>query len=425
MRRGGVSESIEAERLFVGSLLVNPTYLPAIAIKPDDFGEPRLRTIFTTIARLDRTGIGFDLGTLKNELQATGQLAAAGGVPYVGGLVDGMPPATAEVVARWEQIIRRASKLRRVIVAAETMKGVAEQSGNGSDALDEARRILDETERNVLGTSISPGDGVREALRGLRTPAHERGLQTGIPGLDRLLGPLVAKNLLVIAARPGGGKSALAAQIAENVARRGHGVLFVSAEMSLTEIQSRRILGESGLSESRIADGRLSLAESSDLEEAVDAVASRPFYILEGTPSPTEIRVHARRVRADEHGLGLVVVDYLQLLAAQSKFQSRENAVSEMSRALKKLAGDLEVPVVAACQLNRESKKGEEREPRLEDLRESGAIEQDADLVLLLHRIASSEERINAILPKARNRKQGRTELRFRGEVFRFESSPL
>ncbi|MBX7187804.1 MAG: AAA family ATPase [Vicinamibacteria bacterium] len=424
MRRGGVSESIEAERALLGAVLVTPALLPAVSLSAGDFGEPRLRAVFAAVATLDADQTGVDLVTVKNELQRTGKMEAAGGVGYVAGLLDGIPTVTPETLARWEKVVRDGAKLRRVKDAAAIMARVAEDTGNSADALDEARRLLDETERHVLSFDIDSAAGVREAHRNLLTPASEaRGIRTGIPGLDRILRPSPAPgNVLIIAARPGGGKSAIAAQIAENVARSGKGVLFVSAEMTRSEIHERRILCESGLSVERIRRG-LSLKDARALNEAVEAIAARPFYVIEGTPTPTEIRAQARMVAGRAHGLGVVVVDYLQLLApAAGKFQTREGNVSETSRALKGLGGALSVPVVACCQLNRDVEKRENSEPRKSDLRESGSLEQDAHQILFLHRGEDSSERVIAVLGKNRNGAEGRTELRFRGEVFRFES---
>ena len=423
MRRGGISESIEAERALLGAVLVTPALLPAVSLTAADFGEPRLRAIFAAIATLDGDQTGVDLVTVKSELQRTGKMDGAGGVAYVAGLVDGLPSVTAETLARWEKVIRDGAKLRRVKEAAGIMARVAEETGNGADALDEARRLLDETERHVLTFDLDPAAGVREAHRNLLRPASEaRGIRTGIADVDRLTGPLVPGNVVIIAARPGCGKSAIAAQIAEDVARSGKGVLFVSAEMTRGELHERRILCESGFSGERIRRG-LSLQDAQALDDTVEAIAARPFYVIEGTPTPTEVRAQARMVAGRPHGLGLVVVDYLQLLApAAGKFQTREGSVSETSRALKALAMSLAVPLVACCQLNRELEKREDSEPRLSDLRESGSIEQDAHMVLFLHRVADSEERFIAHLAKNRNGAKGRTELRFRGEVFRFES---
>lgn len=423
MRKGGVSESIEAERALLGAVLVTPALLSAVSISASDFGESRLRTIFSAIATLDADQTGVDLVTVKSELQRTGKMAGAGGVAYVAGLVDGLPSVTPETLARWEKLIADGAKLRKVKDAAGIMARVAEETGNGADALDEARRILDETERRVLSFDLEPAAGVHEAHSNLLRPEREaRGIRTGIPAIDRLTGPLVPGNVVIIAARPGGGKSAIAAQVAESVARSGKGVLFVSAEMTRTEIHERRILCESGLSGERIRRG-LSVQDAQALDETVAAIAARPFYVIEGAPTPTEIRAQARMVAGKPHGLGLVVVDYLQLLApAAGKFQTREGSVSETSRALKAMAMALSVPLVACCQLNRELEKREDSEPRLSDLRESGSIEQDAHMVLFLHRVADSEERFIAHLAKNRNGAKGRTELRFRGEVFRFES---
>ncbi len=423
MRRGGISESIEAERGLLGAVLVTPSLLPVVSLSAGDFGEARLRTIFTAIATLDSDQTGVDLVTVKGELQRTGKMEAAGGVAYFAGLVDGLPSVTPEILARWEKAVRDGAKLRRVREAAAIMARVAEETGNGADALDEAQRLLDETERHVLAFELDAAHGVREAHRNLLKPASQaRGIRTGIADLDRLTGPLVPGNVVIIAARPGGGKSAIAAQMAENVTRSGKGVLFVSAEMTRAELHERRILCESGLSAERIRRG-LSLQDSHALGDTVEAVAARPFYVLEGTPTPTEIRAQARMVASRAHGLGLVVVDYLQLLApAAGRFQTREGSVSETSRALKALAMSLSVPLVACCQLNRDLEKREDSEPRLSDLRESGSIEQDAHMVLFLHRVADSEERFIAKLEKNRNGARGRTELRFRGEIFRFES---
>ena len=415
------SVCIEAERSFLGAILIKPDLFPSCSVIAEDFGNDRHRTIFAAMAKVDLEGVGIDLVTLKNEIAQSGQIAQAGGLAYIAGIVDGVPAVSAERLAAWEQIIRQAAAIRRVEAAFERGLEELKSGADAASAIETARQGLDRVSTSC-GTSVNlaVSQQVDAASKAMQTPpSPESGVSTGIPSLTRLAGTFGAGKSIVVAARPGTGKTTLLINIGETAARSGKGALMFSAEMQAIEIHKKRLCAESGLSEFRLENG-LNPREREAFDRAISRVRTRPFFI-DDTPALTltEIRAKCRFIQALPEGLGLVIVDYLQLFVQSPKYGTREGAVADFSRGLKRLSMDLGVPVLCASQLNRSSER-EEREPRLSDLRESGAIEQDADLVLFLHREDGSDN-VRAILAKARNRATGRTDLRFNGALSRFE----
>lgn len=421
----------ESERAVIGAVLVDPALFGAVTLSADDFAMASNRAVWRALCRLDEAGSPIDLVTLSRDLEKRGELHAAGGASYLGSLPDGVPRVSSANVEAHEGIVREASRKRACLAAGERMQALARAGDvQAADVLEEGMRLLQETAAAVGSeVTLDPEGQVKGALRWLEESGRGKatGWRTGLPALDAKLGPLQPGQLVLVAGRTGLGKSTMLANLGDAIAAEGGPVLLFSAEMGDREINVRRLLAEAGVPASHFEHGGItpSTRDWEAVGRAAGVLSARPFFVEASAPSPLEARAKARMVKA-RRGLAAVLFDYLQLFPAGPgrRGETREAEVARVSRALKRLAMDLNVLVIAASQLNRSGDQRKDGRPRLSDLRESGAQEQDADVVLLLHRDeGDDDERTEVIVAKHRHRGRGSARLRFEGATYRFGDS--
>lgn len=389
-------QSIEAEQSVLGSILINNDTLVKIIdiITPDDFYREAHRILYRAILDLYEKKEPADLVTVTNYLKEKDELKEVGGASYISELVDMVP--TAANVEHYARIIKEKSMLRSTISAATD---IISQGMENPDDVDE---FLDKAENLIFQVAEKRARKSFFRIKGLIDEAFERvekiynkktkvvGISTGFTDFDRLTGGLQHGDMIIIAGRPSMGKTSLALNIANHVAAdEGMPVAIFSLEMSRDSLAMRMLLSEAKVSWDSIRRGDISDIDMQKIIQAANNLLDAQIYV-DDTPNITtfELRSKARRLQA-ETGLGLIVVDYLQLMRAQpshGRLESREREISEISRSLKGIAKELNVPVVVLSQLNRAPESRQDKRPLLADLRESGAIEQDADLVCLIYR---------------------------------------
>jgi replicative DNA helicase len=374
-----------------------------------------------------------ELVTLTEALHRVGELESSGGAPYLASLADGMPRVTN--VEHYARIVREKALLRNLIHATHNIQQRALEGEDGADA------ILDGAESSIFAIAedrikaglIPVKDIVRDNFERLEKIFREgksiTGVSTGYMELDKLLSGFQNSELLILAARPSQGKTALALNLAENISiRAGLPVAFFSLEMSKESLLQRLVASVAQIDAHKFRTGHLSREDWRKMTEALGQISSAPLWIDDaGSTSVLEIGAKARRLKRDK-GLSLLVVDYLQLISGRGRFSNRQEEVSSISRSLKGLAKELQIPVLVLSQLTRAPER-EERGPQLSDLRESGAIEQDADVVMFIYRPhwskmeASPEERDQAEIQVAKQRNGPTDKVRFvfRSRLTRFE----
>jgi replicative DNA helicase len=394
--------SIEAEEAVLGSILIDRDAIQLIAhfLTPHDFYRQRNATIFAAMVETYNRREPVDYLTLVNELQRMDHYDEVGGLAYLSGLLTVVP--TSVHVESYARIVERTAVMRRLITAGARIAGIGYQNTiEVNEALEQSEQLLMEVaQRRATREFESLSDILQEYLNQLPGTQDDEsgrhGIPTGFIDLDRITGGFQRSDLIILAARPSMGKTSLALNIAEHVAippavRRGdpeaHGgtVGVFSIEMSKSQLAARMLATESAVDSSRLRQGRLSESDWRKITHAIGILGDAPIYI-DDTPgiSIAELRSKARRLHADRP-LDLVVVDYLQLINASGS-DNRVQEVSEISRSLKALARELDVPVLALSQLSRAVESRSPKIPQLSDLRESGSIEQDADLVLFIYR---------------------------------------
>ncbi len=430
-------QDTEAEKSLLGAMMLADDAMAEILtiLKPDDFYELRHQIIFQAMSSLYDQHKPIDLLTLTAELKTQKKLKDIGGAPYLTELSN-FVPAAAHAKA-YAEIIEKASTRRRLIKAGNNIANKAyAEDVNVDDLVGEAEKELFEVSDKIVKSDYVAMDQLlADALERIaelqRNKGALRGLKTGFTDLDKKTAGLQKGDLVIIGARPAMGKTTFAQNLAYNIANiNKKGVLFFSMEMAANEIVDRMISDIADVDNWRMRTGNLSDEEFSRIGDALGDIDELPIYI-DDTSSMTiaELRNKARRAMHD-HGISVVIVDYLQLMAGSDRYAgNRVQEVTEISRGLKILARELEIPVVALAQLSRNVTGRDDPRPVLSDLRESGSIEQDADLVMFLHRPdyykKPEEEDTNVtelLIRKHRHGAIGVIELYFDGEKSRFMS---
>ncbi len=430
-------QDVEAEKSLLGAMMLADDAMAEIltVLRPDDFYEVRHQIIFQAMSSLYDQHKPIDLLTLTAELKTQKKLKEIGGAPYLTELSN-FVPAAAHAKA-YAEIIEKASTRRRLIKAGNNIANKAyAEDVNVDDLVGEAEKELFEVSDKIVKSDYVAMDQLlADALERIaelqRNKGALRGLKTGFTDLDKKTAGLQKGDLVIIGARPAMGKTTFAQNLAYNIANiNKKGVLFFSMEMAANEIVDRMISDIADVDNWRMRTGNLSDEEFSRIGDALGDIDELPIYI-DDTSSMTiaELRNKARRAMHD-HGISVVIVDYLQLMAGSDRYAgNRVQEVTEISRGLKVLARELEIPVVALAQLSRNVTGRDDPRPVLSDLRESGSIEQDADLVMFLHRPdyykKPEEEDTNVtelLIRKHRHGAIGVIELFFDGEKSRFMS---
>ena len=383
--------STEAEESVLGSILLSAdaANIALERLRAEDFYVPAHSSIFDSVVALFDQNQPIDAITVTEGLRKSQMLERVGGVDYLTRLIDAVP--TTSNVEHYVAIVDEHALRRRLMGAA------AEVSTNAVTLSDPIAQVLDRSEQAVfqiaerrVGGGLMPidpmlGPVIERAEELTRNGQDVTGIPTGFRDLDRKLSGLHPANLLIIAARPGMGKTALALNIAQNVAVLGEPVAVFSLEMSREEIVTRMMCAQGRIDSQRLRTGRLDDRDFTKLSNAASVLYKKPVYVDDSPGlTVTEIRAKCRRM-ARRQGLGLVIVDYLQLMQG-SGGENRQQEIAVISRSLKNLARELSVPVLALSQLNRSLESREDKRPRLSDLRESGSLEQDADVVLFIYR---------------------------------------
>lgn len=430
--------SIEAEQAVLGSLLLSDSAWDTVAdrVVEADFYRKEHRLIFRAIAALAQQDKPRDVVTLSEWLEQRGDLEKAGGMLYLGTLAKDTPSAAN--VKAYADIVRERSVLRQLIQVGE---GIAAGAYDAGDR--EVKELLDEAETKVFKIA-DEGAGRQsgfKSIKDLLSRAVDRidelfnngsaitGLATGFDKFDEMTSGLQPSDLIIIAGRPSMGKTSFAMNIAENAAiRHRKPVAIFSMEMSGEQLAMRMISSLGRINQQNLRTGRLEDSDWPRITSAIAMLSEAPLFVDE-TPalSPTELRARARRIKR-EHDLGMIVVDYLQLMSVPQNKENRATEISEISRALKALAKELNVPVIALSQLNRSLEQRPDKRPVMSDLRESGAIEQDADVIVFIYRDEVYNEdspdkgTAEILIRKQRNGPTGNCRLTFLGQYTKFEN---
>src|SRR5712691_4587585 len=385
--------NLDAERSVLGAILLdNHALNPAIEhLRPEDFFLDQHRRVFTQMIALGEGQQAIDLVTLTEELNRKGDLEASGGAPYLASLADGMPKVSN--IEHYARIVKEKAILRNLIHTTHNIQQRAFEGEEGADAiLDNAESsIFALAEDRVKAGLVPIKDVVRDNFERLERIFREgksiTGIATGYVELDKLTSGLQPSELLILAARPSQGKTALALNFAENIGiRSGLPVAIFSLEMSKESLLQRLVASVAQIDAHKFRTGHLGREDWRRMTEALGQIASAPLWIDDASSlTVVEIGAKARRLKREKGGLSLLIVDYLQLISARGRFSNRNEEVSSITRGLKGLAKELQIPVLVLSQLTRAPER-DERSPQLADLRESGAIEQDADVVLFIHR---------------------------------------
>jgi replicative DNA helicase len=431
-----IPHSREAEEAVIGSILINPEayYDVASFLRADDFYIHRHRWVWETFSRLHEQRVPIDFLTVSQELDQQGQLAEVGGPAYLTALVNNVP--TSLHAEAYGHIIEETAIRRRMLSAANDIAKLAYQQ----DASVES--VMDEAEKAIFGVSERRTTRDLRSIREVLSEYYDRidqlagrdlesmGVPTGFVDLDRLLGGLQPSDFLIVAGRPGSGKTAFMLSAAKNAAQKykKHVAVF-SLEMSSEQLVQRIIAQETGIDSQRLRTGKLNEEEWPLFTHAIEVLGDTIIF-LDDTPAltPLQLRTKCRRLHL-EFQLDLILVDYLQLMSSGVRSENRVQEVSYISRNLKVLARELNVPVLAAAQLSRAIEQRTDKEPVLSDLRESGSLEQDADIVMFIHRPELYEkdtlkQNLAQIkVAKHRNGPTGTIELVFRSHIAKFENA--
>ncbi|MDF1553528.1 MAG: replicative DNA helicase [Deferrisomatales bacterium] len=427
--------SLEAETSVLGAILLNNEVLPNVAevLDCDDLYRSGHRVAYNAMLELFEKGEPVDLVTVTELLRHRGLLEKAGGAAYLSTLTNQVP--SVDNAEHYARIVRERAILRKLIwVATEIASEGYGAEADTEEYLDKAEKaIFEVTARQVKPSFVPLKEILRDAFARIEELYERQDAVTGVPSgyheLDQLTAGLQPSDLIIIAGRPGMGKTSFVLNMAQHAAiQGGTPVAFFSLEMSKEQLVMRMLCSEAKIDSHRLRRGKLRDSDWPKLTRAAGALAEAPIYI-DDTPgvSTLELRAKCRRLKS-EAGLGLVIVDYLQLMRGKGKYDVREQEISEISRTLKALAKELHVPVVALSQLNRGVESRADKRPMISDLRESGAIEQDADVIMFIYRDEiynkeSPDQGIaEIIVGKQRNGPTGDVRLAFISEYTTFEN---
>lgn len=427
-------QSIEAEQAVLGAIMIDADRLISASerLLPQDFYRASHQRIFEAMLVLSDRGEAIDLVTVTAELSTLGILDEIGGLPYLAELAEGVP--TAANINYYVNVVDQKSTLRRLIRTA------SEIVTDGYERQNEVDVLLNEAERKILEVSQGKGSASFIPISDVLTSAYATidklhkqsgettGIPTGFQDLDKMTAGFQRNDLIIVAARPSVGKTAFALNISQNVATRAdENVAIFSLEMGAEQLVMRMLCAEGNVDAQRLRTGQLEEEDWGKLSLAMSNLSQAGIYI-DDTPGirVNDIRAKCRRLK-QEHGLGMIMIDYLQLIQGNGRSSdNRQQEVSEISRSLKSLARELEVPVIALSQLSRGVESRQDKRPMMSDIRESGAIEQDADIVAFLYRDdyynkeTEDANTIEIIIAKQRNGPTGTVKLAFRKEFNKF-----
>ena len=433
-------QSIEAEQSVLGSLLLNKKAIIKVAdiLRPKDFYRDTHRHIYETMIELFEKNEAIDILTVSSRLETKELLKEIGGSTYLTNLVNSVP--TASNVVYYAKIVQRKKLLRDLIDAAYDITQLSfEESQDIENILDQAEKNIFSVSQKSLKQYFTPiKPALEEAFDRIdQLHKHEggtlRGISTGFKDIDNILAGLQKSDYIILAARPSIGKTTLALDIARNVAiNTKKAVGLFSLEMSASQLVDRILCSEANIDLWKLRTGRLSdKGEDNDftkIQEAMGILSDAPIFIDDTAASTVlEIKTKARRLQS-EHDLGLIVIDYIQLINPTGSQSNPVQQMTEISRSLKALARELDIPVLAISQLSRASEQREDKRPRLSDLRESGSLEQDADVVLLIfredlaHKNSEKKNIAEIIIAKHRNGPTGSVELYFNQDKVSFQN---
>ena len=387
-------QNIEAEQAVLGAMLIKKEAIAEVQeiLQPDDFYREAHRIVYEAMVQLRNNDEAVDLVTLTEQLRKSEQLDKIGGLAFVTQLANAVP--TAANVVYHAKIVKEKAELRSLINAATAIASAAYEDNT------DVENIMDDAEKKILAVASRQNGGAFESMKSIVMRTFERinvlyeskggltGLSSGFKDLDKLTAGLQKSDLILVAARPSMGKTAFTLNIASYVGTHGGKVAFFSLEMSKEQLMQRMLCAEGGIDATKLRTGQLDTQAWNKLVHVADTLSRAPIYI-DDTAGITvmELRSKARRLKA-EHGLDLIIIDYLQLMQGRpsKNADNRQQEISEISRSLKALARELDVPVIALSQLSRSVESRQIKRPMLSDLRESGSLEQDADIVMFLYR---------------------------------------
>lgn len=425
-------QDLSAERSVLGAMLLSKDAIADVVevMRPDYFYRPAHQSIYHAVLELYGRGEPADFITVADELGKTGKLDQVGGAAYVTGLTRDLPSAVNATY--YAEIVRQRALLRRLIEAStRILQSAYEGAGEADDIVNRAQAEIFEISSGKGSEDYAPlADILEGAIAEIEAIANHDGDMVGVPtglrDMDTLTQGLQPGQLIILAARPAIGKSTLGLDVARSASvKNGLASVIFSLEMSRTEIMMRLLSAEGAIQLHNIRSGKMGAGDWQKVAQRQDALRDAPLFIDDSpNMTMTEIRAKCRRLK-QQHDLRLVVVDYMQLMTSGKKVESRQQEVSEFSRALKLLAKELEVPVIAISQLNRGPEQRTDKRPMLADLRESGSLEQDADVVVLIHRedFYDKENRpgeADLIVAKHRNGPTDTIAVSFQGHYSRF-----
>ena len=387
-------QNIEAEQAVLGAMLIKKEAIAEVQeiLQPDDFYREAHRIVYEAMVQLQNNDEAVDLVTLTEQLRKSEQLDKIGGLAFITQLANAVP--TAANVVYHAKIVKEKAELRSLINAATAIASAAYEDNT------DVENIMDDAEKKILAVANRKNGGAFESMKSIVMRTFERinvlyeskggltGISSGFKDLDKLTAGLQKSDLILVAARPSMGKTAFTLNIASYVGTHGGKVAFFSLEMSKEQLMQRMLCAEGGIDATKLRTGQLDTQEWNKLVHVADTLSRAPIYI-DDTAGITvmELRSKARRLKA-EHGLDLIIIDYLQLMQGRpsKNGDNRQQEISEISRSLKALARELDLPVIALSQLSRSVESRQIKKPMLSDLRESGSLEQDADIVMFLYR---------------------------------------